>query len=60
MIDHGHSRAEVMGYTLDQARFYGDAIARKERSNLRDMAIAARVAQFDRSSWKQFIDSFEK
>lgn len=49
-----------MGYTLDQARFYGDAIARRERAQLRDMAIAARVAQFDKNSWKQFIDSFEK
>lgn len=48
-----------MGYTIDQIEFYGKAIARSDRSNLRDMAIAARMAQLDGKSFGSFIKKLD-
>lgn len=49
-----------MDYTLGQVDAFAVAIARLDRCRLRDMALAARVAQFDQKSWKDFFDKLDK
>lgn len=50
----------MLGYTLGQVNAFAAAIARRERQALHDMALAARVAQYDQKSWKDFINMLDK
>lgn len=53
----GHTRADVMGYTLGQVHGFLAAIERRERQVRVADAISARMAQADGKGWKAYMKS---
>jgi len=46
--------------TFAQLRLYTRAAARLYREQLRDQAINARAAQYDKDSWKKYLKAFDE
>lgn len=55
----GHSRADVMGYTLRQVEGFLTAIERNRAAVVLSDSIVARMAQADAKGWKAYIKSLK-
>jgi len=46
--------------TFAQLRLYTAAASRLYRQQLRDQAVSARAAQYDKDSWKSYLKTFDE
>jgi hypothetical protein len=60
LLSHGHRLEDVRNYTLSQVRQFLAAAVAARRRQLRDMAVAARAAQYDKQGFKQHLKEIER
>ena len=56
----GHTRADIMGYTLQQVADYMGAIERRHRDIMIGEAISVRMAQAEGKAWKRYINDLTR
>jgi len=59
LIERGHRLSDIRGYTFAQLRAFTHAAGRARRRALRDAALSARAAQWERADWAAFVRALE-
>ena len=59
LVAAGYPPSEVRAMTLAQVRLYTEAANRRYRRHLRDQAVTARAAQYDKSNFQKYLKSLD-
>lgn len=60
LLDNGHSRADIMGYTQAQVDGFLQAIEREDARRAQRIATAVRVASHgNKGTWSRFLSELE-